>query len=155
MSFSKGTRSAERGRSRQYNKAHCPANNFAVSRSGTDHSRHSSQPTKRLAVTTARFMKGEPTSVVAIKASVTQEWAQMQSEDPYFHPIYQRLPQGGSRSSEREVVGTDQETCCLWALLLNLVINENRLYFQDGPKYFRQTGTQIRSHNCPLSAAWS
>ncbi|KAF7262134.1 hypothetical protein EG68_01121 [Paragonimus skrjabini miyazakii] len=62
----------------------------------------------------------------------------MQSEDPDLHPIYQRLLQGQSRPTKPEVAGTSWETRCLWALRPKLVMQENMLYFQDGPAYLRR-----------------
>ncbi|KAF7234911.1 hypothetical protein EG68_11646 [Paragonimus skrjabini miyazakii] len=54
---------------------------------------------------------------ITLKASETQEWAQMQSKDPDLHPIYQRLLRGQSRSTKQEVAGTSCETRCLWTLV--------------------------------------
>ncbi|KAF7255334.1 hypothetical protein EG68_07303 [Paragonimus skrjabini miyazakii] len=69
---------------------------------------------------------------IALKASETQEWAQMQSEDPDLHPIYQRLLQGQSRLTKQEVAGPSRETRCL-PLLKHFT-----------PVYRKEEGSQFR-----------
>ncbi|KAF8571687.1 hypothetical protein P879_02251 [Paragonimus westermani] len=78
-------------------------------------------------------------SAVTLQDPETKEWTQMKPDHSDSHPIYQRLLQGQGRPTKQEVTGTIWETCCRSALRLELVMQENVLYFQDSPPYLRRT----------------
>ncbi|KAF7237527.1 hypothetical protein EG68_10818 [Paragonimus skrjabini miyazakii] len=89
--------------------AHWLAHNRPIARTATSHSGGNGHPNENLTVITVQSMENERTGVAITEASETQEWAQMQSDDPDLHPIYQRLLQGQRRPTKQEVAETSWE----------------------------------------------